>query len=130
MIVLDASVVVDFLLGGPSAETIAARLLAEASGLVSPHLLDAEVGQVLRRFVLSQQLSADRANEALRDFQALPIARYDHAPFLERAFELRDNVTFYDALYLVLAESLAALLLTRDAALASIPGHRARVEVL
>lgn len=130
MIVLDASVVVDFLLQLPPADVIAERLLADASGLASPHLLDAEVGQVLRRFVLKGQLAAAHAAAALRDLQEMPIIRYDHGPFLERAFELRDNATFYDALYIVLAESLVAPLLTRDGALAAIPGHRAAVEVL
>jgi predicted nucleic acid-binding protein len=56
--------------------------------------------------------------------------RHAHAPLLLRAFELRDNVTFHDALYLVLAEVLQAPLLTRDAALARAPGHAARVQVI
>jgi predicted nucleic acid-binding protein len=129
MIVLDASAAVDFLLHLPAADAITARMLADPTGLAAPHLIDAEVGQVLRRFVLKGQLDADHAAAALRDLRSMPIARYDHTPFLERAFELRDNLTFYDALYLALAESVGAPLLTRDAALAAAPGHRARVEV-
>jgi predicted nucleic acid-binding protein len=93
-------------------------------------LLDAEVGQVLRRLVASRALSAPRARDALDDLAALPIQRFAHGPLLARAFDLRHNTTIYDALYLVLAEGLRAPLLTRDRALASIPGHRAKVVVL
>ena len=71
-----------------------------------------------------------RAEQALQDFLALGLTRYPHVPLLARAFELRDNATVYDALYLALAEALGATLLTRDAALGVVPGHRARVEVL
>lgn len=131
MIVVDASVVVDLLLGiPPHFERIAARLVAHARSLAAPHLIDAEVAQVLRRHVRSGQLQTDRAHAALDDLGALPMARYEHAPLLKRAFDLRDNATIYDGLYLSLAEALAAPLVTRDAALAGIPGCRAKVEVI
>jgi predicted nucleic acid-binding protein len=131
MIVLDASVVVDLLVGiPPHAQTIAELLRVEAPHLFAPHLLDAEVAQVLRRRVRGGTLRATDAVAALRVLASLPLVRHPHLPFLERAFDLRDNVTIYDALYLVLAEALAVRLVTRDAALASVPGCRARVQVL
>jgi predicted nucleic acid-binding protein len=130
MIVVDASVVVDLLLElEPHAPRIAERLALEPE-MAAPHLLDAEVGQVLRRYVHAGNLGIARAQAALVDLSDMPIVRYPHVPFLQRAFDLRDNVTFYDALYIVLAEALGAPLLTRDAPLGSIPGHRADVEVV
>ncbi len=131
MIVLDASVVVDLLLGiQPHARAITARVRDEAPDLAAPHLMDAEVGQVLRRFVLAGRVDGTRAELALEDLAALPLVRYPHARLLPRALELRDNATVYDALYLALAEGLGAPLLTRDAALGEVPGVRARVEVI
>lgn len=131
MIVLDASAVLEFLLApSPRSRAIAERIRAEAPQLAAPHLLDAEVGQVLRRYVRAGEVAAERAVAAMEDLLALPLVRYPHGPFLVRAFGLRGNATFYDALYLVLAEALGAPLLTRDRALARVPGHRARVEVI
>ena len=131
MIVLDASVVVDLVLNvGPVADRIAERIVHETPGLCAPHLLDAEVGQVLRRFSLRGDMSGSRAIRALSDFQTLPIVRYPHTPLLKRAFALRDNATVYDALYLTLAEGLDVPLLTRDGALAAVPGCRASVVVI
>ena len=128
--VIDASTAIDLLLEiEPHAGSIA-RLIAGEGPLAAPHLLDAEVGQVLRRLVIGRALSAPRARDALDDLAALPIQRFAHGPLLARAFELRHNTTIYDALYLVLAEGLRAPLLTRDRALSAIPGHRAKVIVL
>lgn len=130
MIVVDASVVVDLLLARtPWATTIEARLQSE-TGIAAPHLLDAEVGQVLRRFVRAGELTATRAMGALDDLAALPIERFPHTPLLREAFALRDNVTFYDAVYLVLAEALDAPFLTRDRALVGVRRTRARVECI
>jgi predicted nucleic acid-binding protein len=98
--------------------------------LAAPHLLDAEVGHVIRRHTLVGIISTVRAKRALEDFAAIPIDRYPHTSLLPRAFSLRDNATMYDALYLALAETLDATFLTRDAALAGVPGVAARVEVI
>ena len=131
MIVLDASAVLDLLLNlEPRAAAIRRRLFEESPGLLTLHLLDAEVGQVLRRHVRRHELSTARAKAALEDLTALPLQRYPLLPLLARAFELRDNATVYDALYLALAENAGAPLLTRDARLAKVPGHSAAVEVL
>jgi predicted nucleic acid-binding protein len=68
--------------------------------------------------------------EALEDLADFPITRYPHTPLLSRIWELRHNVTAYDAAYLALAEALPAPLITRDAKLAAVAGHRARVELM
>jgi predicted nucleic acid-binding protein len=131
MIVLDASAVINLLLNSPlSGVAIARRVAAERTGIIAPHLIDAEVGQVLRRFLLADEISIQRARAALTDFTELPIARYPHLPLLERAFALRANASFYDALYLALAEAIDAPLVTSDGSLARIPGVKALVEVL
>jgi predicted nucleic acid-binding protein len=131
VIVLDASAVIDLLLGlPPHAATTAELIRMHAPHLFAPHLLDAEVAQVLRRRVAGGQLSVADAVASLDVLAMLPITRYPHLQFVERAFELRDNVTIYDALYLVIAEALGATLVTRDGALASVPGCRAPVRVL
>lgn len=130
MIVVDASVVVDYLLGGPSpAGDALAAVLIDHEPAGAPHLLDVEVGQVLRRFVLRGGLDPDMAEELLGELTALPVRRYGHLGLLARAFELRTNVTMYDAVYLALAELLEAPLLTADAALAAVPGSTAVVQV-
>jgi len=130
MIVVDAAVVVDLLLArAPHADAIAARLAPETD-IVAPHLLDAEVGQVLRRFVRTGGVTAQRAAGAPEDLASLPIKRYPHTPLLQQAFALRDSVTFYDAVYLVLAAALDAPFLTRDRALVDVRSSRARVECI
>ena len=129
MIVVDASVVVELLLATPDAPRILDRLLGAGEPLHAPHLLDVEVLQVLRRYAARGTLSSARADEALRVLGDLPLTRHAHGPFLERVWSLRANLTTYDAAYVALAEALDATLLTRDARLASAPGHRARVEV-
>jgi predicted nucleic acid-binding protein len=127
VIVLDASVVVDFLLGGVVGEVEA---LLKGQEAAAPHLLDAEVGQVIRRFVLRGDLTEERALACLDDYRFFPLQRYPHVPLLERAFELRDRVTFYDALYLALGEALRATVVTRDKALAKQSDLRTRVLVV
>jgi predicted nucleic acid-binding protein len=128
VIVLDASVVVDLLLDTTSADSIRDRLRAETSGFAAPHHLDAEVGQVLRRFVLAGKVTPERALDALEDLALLPLTRYALTPLLARAFALHNQVTVYDGLYIALAEGLKAPLLTRDAALAKLTRLRAHVE--
>ena len=131
MIVVDASIVVDLLLdrARPSRQ-VAARLAAEPSPLAAPYLIDAEVGHVLRRAVLRGELSAALALAALADLVALQIDRYDHASLMARAFELRNNASFYDALYVALAEVLGVTLLTRDRSLARVPDVEIQIEVI
>jgi len=130
MIVLDASAAVEMLLQTAIGARLSSRLLAPDSSLHAPHLLDVEVAQVLRRFVLRGKLDAERARQALTDISDLPLVRYSHELLLPRAWELRENLTAYDAVYVALAELLAATLLTRDARILRAPGHFAQIEVV
>jgi predicted nucleic acid-binding protein len=129
VIVIDASAVIDLLVHGPGARAIMARV-RRARSLAAPHLLDAEVGQVLRRFERAGVLTLADASAAISDLNTLPITRFPHGPFLSRAFDLRHDATIHDALYVVLAEAIGVPLVTRDTALATIPGHGAKIEVL
>lgn len=128
MIVLDASAALELLLRTPVGIEIEARVLAPEESLHAPHLIDLEVLQVLRRYVLRENLAPDRAAEALNDLAGLPADRYPHEPFRERVWELRHNLTAYDAVYVALAEGLAAPLVTVDGPLARSSGHQARIE--
>lgn len=130
MIVVDASAVLELLLRMRSAEPLAERLFDPEVSLQAPHLLDLEVAQVIRRYWLAGSIDGDRAGEALADFQDLRIHRHPHESLLSRVWELRHNLTAYDAVYVALAEALGAPLLTRDARLASAPGHVAVVEIV
>lgn len=131
MIVADASVVVDLLLGpgSPAGDDLAARLRSRET-VCAPHLVDAEAGQVLRRYARRGDLSGRRAGQAVQDLVDLPMRRYPHAPLLPRAFEFWHNVTVYDGLYLSLSEALEAPMHTLDAALVGVPGCRAEVVLL
>ncbi len=130
MLVVDASVIVDLILDlPPHAAAIGERLRSESSW-AGPHLLDAEVASVLRNRVLRGRLPTVAALSALADFACLPIERFSHTPLLPRAFELRDNASLHDALYLALAEMLEVRMLTRDKRLAAVPGVGARIELI
>lgn len=130
MIVVDASALLEVLLNTSAAAGIADRLFADGETLHAPHLLDLEIAQVLRRYTASGEMDARRGQQALDDLADLPVVRYPHDLFLSRIWELRDNLTAYDAAYVALAEALPAPLLTRDAALASRGVHRARVDLM
>lgn len=130
MIVVDASAMLEVLLNTPAGARVADRLSAAGETLHAPHLIDLEVAQVLRRYAASGEIDPQRGAQALEDLADLPLARYPHDVFLPRVWELRNNLTAYDAAYVALAEVLEAPLVTRDAALASPRVHRARVEVM
>lgn len=130
MIVVDASAAVEVLLGTPPGANAAERISAPAESLHAPHLIDAEVAQVLRRFAARGDITPERGAEALADLADMPLERYPHTVLLPRAWELRANLSAYDAMYVALAEALDATLLTGDRRLAAAPGHRARVEAV
>lgn len=131
MIVVDASVALDFVLGaGSPAGDSMAEYLQAGETLAAPHLVDAEVGQGLRRFTIHGDLTPDEARSHLSDFLDIPIRRYPHSGLLTRAFEFRASLTVYDGLYLALAEALDCRLLTGDGAHAKVPDCDALVEVL
>jgi predicted nucleic acid-binding protein len=128
VIVLDASAVVDYVLWIGAAERIAKRI-STGEAMHAPYLLDIEVAHALRRYALRGALSPARGAEALTDVSELPLRRYPHRPLLPRIWELRENLSAFDATYVALAEALDAPLVTSDAALARAPGHRAQIEV-
>jgi predicted nucleic acid-binding protein len=126
---VDASAILEVLLQTPAARRVSRVLFAASQTLHAPHLIDLEIAQVLRRYVRSAIISADRGAEALSDFLDLPLTRYPHFVLLSRVWQLRHNLTAYDVAYLALAEALDAPLITRDRALAR-TGSRARVELI
>jgi predicted nucleic acid-binding protein len=130
VLVADASSVLELLLRTPAAARVAARLLDAKETVQVPHLLDVEVAQALRRYVLARALSPAEGAQALHELAALPLQRHAHLLLLERAFALRASVTVYDGIYVALAEALACPLVTRDGKLARAQGHRARIELL
>ncbi len=128
MIVLDASAAIELLLRTPAGEDVARRI-ARAE-LAAPHLIDVEVAQVARRYERARSLTGSRARQLLSDLLDLELTRYPHDVLLPRAWQLRANLTVYDAVYVTLAEALGGALLTCDARVARAPGHRARVELV
>ena len=130
MIVLDASAAVAVLLNSDeSALHIRARIEQADDELHVPHFFEIEVMSVLRRYVLSQRLSEGRSGELFEDFMTMRLTRYPHTALLSRVWELRNNVTAYDAAYVALAETLGAPLVTMDERLSRAFGIHAAVEV-
>lgn len=120
MFVVDASVLVSLLAGAEHAGWAQAQLTASGRHrrIWAPHVIDAEVGHSLRRRVAARQLHADDAGEALDDLIRMPLRRVAHLGLLDGAWALRENLSFYDALYVSLAERLDVPLLTLDGPLA------------
>ncbi|HEY5343007.1 MAG TPA: type II toxin-antitoxin system VapC family toxin [Solirubrobacteraceae bacterium] len=130
MAVLDASVLVEYLAGGEHAAEARRRILQDPDRLWAPHLIDAEIGHVLRRGTLAGELSDGAARAALDALADVPLRRAPHRALLDRAWSLRANVSFYDGLYIALAERLEMPLLTLDGRLARAPGLRVGIEVI
>ncbi len=129
MIVVDASVLVTALADdGRDGDVARARLRDEQ--VAAPELIDLEVLSVLRRQLAIGALDARRAALAINDLVDVPLERAPHLPLLGRCWELRENLTSYDAAYVALAEALATSLLTADVHLANTPGVRCTVELL
>jgi predicted nucleic acid-binding protein len=129
VLVVDASVLA-VALADDGADGDAARARLRGESLVAPELLDLEVVSVLRGQMISGSLDARRADLALDDLSAIPLKRAPHLPLLQRCWELRENLTTYDASYVALAEALDVVLLTGDRRLARAPGARCQIEVL
>jgi predicted nucleic acid-binding protein len=129
LIVVDASVVVTALGDdGPDGDRVRARLRDEA--LVAPHVIDLEVASAWRRLAVAGSMDDRRVDLAMVDLGDLRLQRVPHGPLLRRCWELRHNLTVYDASYVALAEDLGAVLVTGDARLAGAPGLRCGVELL
>jgi predicted nucleic acid-binding protein len=117
-IVVDASALVEYLLGTEAAAAMAASITRRDVDLHIPALCDIEVASALRRALIRGFLSEARAHEALQDFLALPLLRHGHQALLPRCFGLKHVLSAYDATYVALAEHLEAPLLTGDRPLA------------
>lgn len=129
MLIVDASCLYDVLVGEAPAIRIRERLLADPE-FGAPHIVDAEVLGVIRRKYLLGQLDGTAARQAVEDLRDWPGKRFGHRELLGRAWELRHNVRGWDALYVALAESLGATLITTDAKLGRVVGLECAVEVL
>lgn len=127
---VDASALLEALLRTPAGAAVQERLFNADQTLHAPHLIDIEVAQVLRRYARTGQLEPGRCRDALDDMCNFPLHRYPHDVLLPRVWELRHNLTAYDAVYVALAEALDAPLLTRDHRPATAAGHRARVDLV
>jgi predicted nucleic acid-binding protein len=130
VIVVDASTILELLLQTPLAAAVERRLLEGGETIHAPALLDLEMAQVLRRYVSRGEVSALRAGVALDTMTVFPVTRYTHEALLPRIWELRENLTAYDAAYVALAEALRAPLVTGDERLARAPGVRAAIELI
>ena len=129
MIVVDASIIVTGLADdGPDGDRVRERLRGEQ--LAAPHVIDLEVTSAWRRLISAGHLDERRATLALADLDLLRLERAPHGPLLGRCWELRDNLTVYDASYVALAELTRATLVTGDARLAQAPGIHCGVEVI
>lgn len=127
--VIDASVLLTAL-ANDNIQGRETRSLIRNQNLVAPELLDLEILAVLRRLVSSGQLNEPRANLAMKSLAALPLERFSHVSLLPRCWELRHNLTIYDASYVALAERLGATLFTSDARLSRSSGIRCQVRLI
>ena len=129
VIVTDAGVLVAaFVDDGISGDTARARLHGEE--LAAPELVDLEVTSALRGLLRVGKVDVRRAGEALGDLRDLSLHRASHRELVTRCWELRDNLSVYDASYVALAEVLGATLVTTDARLSRSPQVMCAVEVL
>ncbi|HSK16224.1 MAG TPA: type II toxin-antitoxin system VapC family toxin [Gaiellaceae bacterium] len=128
MLVVDASCLYEVVADTPDAEGVRARLAADPDH-AAPHVIDVEVVAVIRRNHSLGRLDGTAARQAVEDLRDWPGERFGHRSLLERAWELRENVRAWDAVYVVLAEALDATLLTLDPRLARVQGLGCAVEV-
>ena len=129
MIVVDASVVTEAVAGSSKRNLEVMGRIAGVAAL-APHVLDLEVASALRALLRRGELAEPLARSGLRHLAVLPVTRVPHEPLLSRCWELRHNLTVYDAAYVALAETTGATLLTSDQRLARAPGIRCEVELL
>lgn len=129
MIAVDASVVVSALTdASETGEAVRARLRDET--IVAPALMDIEVTSAIRKGVRAGRLEERAARRALDDLRSMPWQEIPHGVLLKRVWELRDNVTAYDASYVAVAELRKVPLLTLDGKLARATGPDCEFELL
>lgn len=129
MLVVDASCLYEVLVSTPRAEQIRLRMASDDDH-IAPHVIDAEVFSVIRRHHLSGMLDATAATQAVDDLRDWPGQRVGHRALLSRAWELRDSVRGWDAMYVALAEAGDAVLLTLDERLAAASGPTCAIDLL
>lgn len=129
MIVVDASVLLMVVAHSDGVfDQATARLNGEVSA--APHVIDLETTNALKRLERFELLDPESAKSAVADLLLMPILRYGHRPLLARSWELRRNLSIYDASYVALAELLDAPLVTADSAFTKAPGIQCEVELL
>ena len=129
MLVVDASCLYEVVADTTAAEAVRARLSSDQDH-AAPHVIDAEVLGVIRRHHLAGRLDPTAAAQAVDDLAQWPGERYGHRALLDRAWQLRDSLRSWDALYVALAEALDATLVTRDHRLAAARGPRCVIETI
>ena len=130
MIVADASLLVSLLVDGGSTGQTARKIFFDAGGVSVPDLACVETVSVIRKRWLRGTIDAGRCQEAVEDLMDLPLSVYPTLPLMARAFELRANVTTYDACYVALAEALQCDLVTGDHRLAQTTGPKCRIQTV
>jgi len=129
VIVVDASVLAPALADdGDDGDRARERLRGEE--LAAPELIDLEVLSTLRRAARARRLDESRSLQALTDLAAIPLRRVPHLPLLARVWELRDNLSAYDASYVALAEALDTVLVTADGRIERASGINCEIAVL
>ena len=129
MLVADASVLV-LVVADATQEGGAFRDRLRGEAVCGPDLLRVEVVSALRRMTATTKLTRTQGAAAVDDLLELPLSVFPTAPLLRRAWELRTNVSAYDACYVALAEALDCTLVTADERLARAPGPRCTIELL
>jgi predicted nucleic acid-binding protein len=130
MLVLDASIVLELILRTPKGALASKMILHAGEELHAPHVIDIELTHTLRRMVREKELEADAAEKSLDDFLDITLTRHAHTEFLSTIWSLRNALSAYDAVYVALAESVAAPLLTCDGRLSRSHGHRADIRLI
>lgn len=128
-VVLDASSLAEYVVASPTGREIFGFLDARRPAIHVPHLCIVETLSALRGWVRRGELSLERAEGAVEDLHGFPARKWSADPFIDRIWELRDNVSSYDASYVALAESLDAVLVTSDGRLARGAGDHGDCEV-
>jgi predicted nucleic acid-binding protein len=130
VIVVDASVLVAALIDDGVVRAQTYPRLDGQDAICAPEIIDLEVANAWRRDLKAGRIDEERSRQALEDLAVLPLVRMPHRPLMDRIWELRHNLTVYDAAYVALAEDLDTILLTADGRLARAPTMRCEVELI